>query len=66
MNVPMFVALGKIKDRAVVKEGKVTIAPIVYVNFTVDHRFIDGGKSKSISLSFNDVFENPEKYFDVA
>lgn len=65
MNVPVFAAMGKTVERAVVREGKIVTAPVMYMNFTIDHRFIDGGKSKNISKAFNDVFENPEKYFDV-
>jgi len=37
----------------------------MYVTFTQDHRFLDGGKSKAIGVAFFDVFENPQKYFDV-
>jgi hypothetical protein len=36
----------------------------MYVTFTLDHRFLDGGKSKAITQAFFDVFENPQKYFD--
>jgi pyruvate/2-oxoglutarate dehydrogenase complex dihydrolipoamide acyltransferase (E2) component len=65
MNVPMFLAIGKAIDRPVVKDGKITIAPILYVNNTIDHRYIDAGKGKNFQHAFADVFEHPEKYFDV-
>lgn len=48
MNVPVFVAIGKAKERAVVKDGKIEIAMVMNMNFTLDHRFIDGGKNKAI------------------
>lgn len=65
MNVPVFVALGKTKDRPIARDGNVVIAQIMNVNFTIDHRFIDGGKTKSIQVALKDVFQNPEKYFNV-
>jgi len=30
----------------------------------VDHRYIDGGKAKTFTSRFRDVFENPELYLD--
>jgi pyruvate/2-oxoglutarate dehydrogenase complex dihydrolipoamide acyltransferase (E2) component len=32
------------------------------LNYTIDHRFIDGAKAKKILNAMEDVFENPEKY----
>lgn len=47
-NCPIYVALGKVVDRPVVRDGKIVIAPIMYVNFTVDHRYLDGGQIKPL------------------
>ncbi len=58
----MFLALGKIVEKPVVKDGKIVIAPMMNLNFTVDHRFIDGGRAKVVSSGIKEVFENPEKF----
>lgn len=47
-NCPVYVALGRCVERAVVKNGEITKAPIMYVNFTLDHRYLDGGKVKPL------------------
>ncbi|KAL4493538.1 hypothetical protein ABPG72_007546 [Tetrahymena utriculariae] len=64
MNCPVFIALGKCVDKPVVRDGKIVIAPVMNINLTIDHRFIDGGKAKSLNTSFKEVFEHPEKFFD--
>lgn len=35
---------------------------MINFNFTIDHRFIDGGKTKNISKRLQEIFDNPEKY----
>lgn len=34
------------------------------INFTSDHRYMDGAKTRGLASCFFDVFENPEKYYD--
>ncbi len=41
-RVPLLLAVGAIKDEAVVREGKLAVAPICNLVATMDHRFIDG------------------------
>lgn len=62
MNCPVILAVGEIVKKPVVKNDQIVIAPMVNLNFTVDHRYIDGGRSKGLLNAIYDVFENPEKY----
>lgn len=55
-------AINKIVDTPIVKDGKVVIAPVFKLNFTIDHRFLDGSKAKAILVAMSEVFENPEKF----
>ncbi len=41
-RVPVLLAVGTVRDRAVVIDGKIVIAPILKVCVTFDHRFVDG------------------------
>lgn len=47
-RTPMLVTLCETTKRAVVRDDKIEIAPIAMVNFTVDHRFLDGGRVKKL------------------
>ncbi|EGR28740.1 hypothetical protein IMG5_169370 [Ichthyophthirius multifiliis] len=53
-NVPMLIALGRVKEKPIVKNGKIEIAPIITCNFTIDHRFMDGSQAKSGQNAFKD------------
>ncbi|EGR28706.1 hypothetical protein IMG5_170060 [Ichthyophthirius multifiliis] len=64
MNCPALLVLNKVIDKPIVRKGQIVIAKVMNCNFTVDHRFIDGGKARYIKTAFIDVFENPEKFFD--
>ncbi|KRX06358.1 hypothetical protein PPERSA_04971 [Pseudocohnilembus persalinus] len=62
MNCSVIVSVGQIEEKVIVKGGEIVKAPIINLNFTIDHRFIDGAKGKKILNEFIDVMENPEKY----
>ena len=48
MRVPALLAIGELTKKAIVRDDKIVIAPVVSFNFTIDHRFIDGGKAKCL------------------
>ena len=66
----------EVEKRAVAIQGKVEIRPMLNLNMTIDHRYVDGGRAKilheKVYISFNllvlfftkinDVFQYPEKY----
>lgn len=42
----LILSVNEVERRAVVVDGKVEIRPMLNLNFTVDHRFVDGGRAK--------------------
>ena len=56
------VSIGKIIERPTAVNKQVEVRPMVFVNFTIDHRFIDGARCKLINKAIYESFENPEKY----
>jgi pyruvate/2-oxoglutarate dehydrogenase complex dihydrolipoamide acyltransferase (E2) component len=43
-------SLGRIADRAVVRDGQVAVAPVGYVALTFDHRVVDGARAAAFGL----------------
>lgn len=62
MRNSFIIAINKTVDTPVVKDGQIVIAPVFKLNFTIDHRFLDGGKAKAILLAISEVFEHPERF----
>lgn len=64
LNPPQSAILGmhNIVERAVVKNGKIEIAPIMYVALSYDHRVIDGKESVSFLMAVKEALENPMKH----
>lgn len=61
-RVPLILALGKVYEKPVVKEGQIVIQKTVDCCFTLDHRVIDGVVGSKMARSFEDAFKNPEMY----
>lgn len=61
INPPQSAILGmhNIVDRAVVKNGGISIAPIMYVALSYDHRIIDGRESVGFLVAVKEALENP-------
>jgi pyruvate/2-oxoglutarate dehydrogenase complex dihydrolipoamide acyltransferase (E2) component len=57
--------LGGISDRAVVREDKIVIRPILTYYFTYDHRIIDGLVAAKFMKSVRETFEQPFSYVDL-
>ncbi|MGW3078579.1 2-oxo acid dehydrogenase subunit E2 [Kitasatospora sp. NPDC001132] len=49
--------IGRITDRAVVRDGEVTGAPVMRLNLTFDHRVIDGAEAADILTEVKDLLE---------
>jgi len=58
-RVPMLVTLCETQKKPVVKNDKIEIAPICNINWTVDHRFVDGGRVKKLTGCFDNYFNDP-------
>jgi 2-oxoglutarate dehydrogenase E2 component (dihydrolipoamide succinyltransferase) len=63
LNPPQSAILGmhKIMERAVVINGNIVIAPMMYVALSYDHRVIDGRESVSFLVRVKELLEEPVK-----
>lgn len=57
---PMLVAVGAVRDRAIVRDGQVVAAPTVQLGVTFDHRLIDGVHAARMAKSLNQIFADPD------
>jgi pyruvate dehydrogenase E2 component (dihydrolipoamide acetyltransferase) len=55
------ITLNQVVDRPIVKDGKIQIAPTVMINVSIDHRFLDGSRAKTLSKILNLYLQNPWK-----
>jgi pyruvate/2-oxoglutarate dehydrogenase complex dihydrolipoamide acyltransferase (E2) component len=62
-RVPLLLALGTVRDKAVVENGEVKVRPVLLVGVTFDHRLIDGVHAAQMSDEFKKCFAEPAKYF---
>ena len=58
------ISANAVHEAAVVENGKVEVGRILFCNFSVDHRYIDGAKAKNVVKIFTNVFNNPELFVD--
>jgi pyruvate dehydrogenase E2 component (dihydrolipoamide acetyltransferase) len=52
-------AVGSIKDRAVVRAGQVTVARTMFVTLSCDHRIVDGAVASRFLEDLKQLLENP-------
>jgi pyruvate/2-oxoglutarate dehydrogenase complex dihydrolipoamide acyltransferase (E2) component len=60
-RVPLLIALGAVKDEAVVADGKIEIGKVLRAFATFDHRVLDGMHAARMSKTLKRVFADPEK-----
>ena len=65
LNPPQTGVLGmhNIVERAVVREGKIIIRPIMYLALSYDHRIIDGKEAVSFLKTIKECLEEPRRLF---
>lgn len=63
INPPQSAILGmhNIVERPIAANGKVEIAPVMYVALSYDHRVIDGRESVSFLVKVKEMLENPAR-----
>jgi len=63
VNPPQSAILGMhtIKDRAIVENGQVIAAPMMYIAISYDHRVIDGKDAVLFLVDIKDQLENPQR-----
>lgn len=61
INPPQSAILGmhNVVERAVVKNGQIVVAPVMYVALSYDHRIIDGRESVGFLVAVKEALENP-------
>jgi 2-oxoglutarate dehydrogenase E2 component (dihydrolipoamide succinyltransferase) len=63
VNPPQSAILGMhaIKDRAIVENGQVVAAPMMYIALSYDHRIIDGKDAVLFLVDIKNQLENPSR-----
>lgn len=59
---PFSLSLGNIVEKVIAIDGEITMAPIVTLSFTVDHRYFDGVDAKYALRFLKEAFKEPEKF----
>ena len=64
INPPQSGILGmhNVVERAVVKNGQIVVAPVMYVALSYDHRIIDGRESVGFLVAVKEALENPIEF----
>lgn len=63
LNPPQSAILGmhNIVERAIVRDGGIVVAPVMYLALSYDHRIIDGRESVGFLVAIKEALENPEE-----
>lgn len=56
--------VGRIEERAVVRNGQVVARPILPLALTFDHRVVDGEQGLGFMRTLRELLEQPERLFD--
>ena len=61
INPPQSAILGmhNVVDRAIVRNGQIVVAPVMYIALSYDHRLIDGRESVGFLVEVKKALENP-------
>jgi pyruvate dehydrogenase E2 component (dihydrolipoamide acetyltransferase) len=57
------VGVHRIKERPVVREGKIQIGQIMMLSLSFDHRIVDGHIGADFAYTMIDYLQNPEQLF---
>jgi pyruvate dehydrogenase E2 component (dihydrolipoamide acetyltransferase) len=63
-RVPILLAVGAVKEKAVVDDGKLAVARMMTISATFDHRIIDGFHAAALSKVLRAWMEHPYDHFD--
>jgi pyruvate dehydrogenase E2 component (dihydrolipoamide acetyltransferase) len=59
--VPLYLAVGAVRDAAVVVDGEVTVRPQLVLVATADHRLVDGAHAGRIATSLRHSLADPTR-----
>ena len=54
-------AVGKLQDKAIVRDGTVVVRPMMPLTLSFDHRLIDGAMAGAFLARFKELVENPQQ-----
>lgn len=57
---PMIIAVGKIEEKPIVKDGEIVIGEIIPICVTFDHRLVDGVGASHMFKALTEYMENPQ------
>lgn len=63
-HVPLLIAMGAVQQEAVVVDGAVSVATVMRVYATFDHRILDGSHAAIMAKTLKAWFEQPFEHFD--
>lgn len=63
-RVPFLMVLGNHQDKPVVRDGQIVIAKMLRISVTFDHRLIDGMHGSKMVQLLNQIFEDPDGFFE--
>lgn len=58
-RVPLYLAIGAVRDRPVALDGSVVVRPTVLLTATADHRLVDGAHAGALVAWFRTVLADP-------
>lgn len=58
-RLPAAVAMGRVEERPVVRDGEIAIRPILPLTGTFDHRIVDGEQAGKLARSMKRLLEEP-------
>jgi len=60
-RTPLLLLIGSVNNKPVVRDGEIVVRPMMKLNATMDHRFVDGADGAKVGLLVKELLENPEK-----
>lgn len=63
-RVPLVIAIGAMKDEAIVREGTLQVGKVMRLYATFDHRILDGAHAAAMVKIINKWFKDPFTHFD--
>jgi len=61
-RTPALLLIGAVADKVIARDGQPSVAPVLTVGATFDHRFIDGFQAAKLSKRFQDIVADPERH----
>lgn len=61
-QVPILVLAGELTDKPIAVEGKVEIRPVLSLNVSLDHRYMDGWHIGGLTRAFREYLRHPDRF----